>query len=39
MTPSISVAAGEICQSMHCAAIVVTSISAIIDGGAAFAGK
>ena len=39
MRVSISVAAGEVCHSMHCAAIVVTSCSARIEAGAALAGK
>jgi hypothetical protein len=39
MTVSISVAAGDVCQSIHCAAMVDTNISANIDGGAALAGK
>jgi len=33
--PSISVAAGEVCHSMHCAAMVLTNISASMDGAAA----
>src|SRR6056300_2117225 len=36
---SISVAAGEVCHNMHCAAIVDVMISANIDGGLAFAGQ
>ena len=39
ITVSTSVAAGDVCHNMHCAAIVLTSISASIDGGAALAGK
>ncbi|MCY1234580.1 hypothetical protein D9M72_471650 [compost metagenome] len=36
---SSSVAAGEVCQSMHCAAMAVTRYSATTETGAAFAGK
>lgn len=36
---SISVAAGEVCQSMHWAPRVAVSISASSDGGLEFAGK
>ena len=36
---SISVAAGEVCQSMHCTAMVDTRKSANIAGGVAFDGK
>jgi hypothetical protein len=39
MRSSISVAAGEVCQSMHCAAMVAVSTSASIETGAALAGK
>ncbi len=36
---SSSVAAGEVCQSMHCAAIAETRYSATTETGAALAGK
>ena len=36
---SISVAAGEVCQSMHCADRIEETWSARIEGGAAFDGK
>ena len=36
---SISVAAGEVCQSMHCAPMTAVKFSAIIDTGAALAQK
>ena len=36
---SSSVAAGEVCQSMHCAAIALTRYSATTETGAALAGK
>ena len=36
---SISVAAGEVCQSMHWAPRVAVSISARTDGGLLLAGK
>ncbi len=36
---SSSVAAGEVCQSMHCAPSVAVSISASTEGGLEFAGK
>ena len=39
MTPSNSVAAGEVCHNMHWAAMLLTSISASMEGGAALAGK
>jgi hypothetical protein len=36
---SSSVAAGEVCHSMHCAAMVEDRNSASIEGGVALAGK
>ncbi len=39
MRVSISVAAGEVCHSMHCAASVAVSISASTEGGLELAGK
>ena len=39
MRVSISVAAGEVCQSMHWAAMTDVRFSAIIEAGAALAGK
>ena len=39
MRPSISLAAGEVCHSMHCAPRAAVSISARIEGGLALAGK
>jgi hypothetical protein len=36
---SSSVAAGEVCQSMHCAARVAVIVSATTDGGLELAGK
>ena len=39
MFVSSSVAAGEVCHSMHCAAIAETRYSATTETGAALAGK
>ena len=39
MRVSSSVAAGEVCQSMHCAASAAVTYSATIEGGLALAGK
>ena len=39
MRVSSSVAAGEVCHSMHCAAIAETRYSATTETGAAFARK
>ena len=39
VTASSSVAAGDVCHSMHCAAKAAVRYSAITDGGLEFAGK
>ena len=39
MRVSISVAAGEVCHSMHCAPSAAVSISASTEGGLELAGK